>query len=486
MALRPTGEKIHLKASQEDQILYREAEMRLALEDLPLPSLAVRPGHNTDQARGYNYLQWRDFFNARQLLCNGLLLREILRLPSRAIQEQMLCLFSSTLEFNNLFCSFKGEGTGAVRHMFSNHILKPERTPLENSVWGTDKSSGTFCSLFESRLMRAKLYLDAPFEVALNKGLFGGPSEARKVTCSDPIYARHAESWDELTRTEQGVLILNGDSSHLPIPDCSVDAVVTDPPYFDFVHYSELSDFFFAWLSPVLKDRYPWFNQRDSSGPGEVQHKDPRTFARQLSFVFKECHRVLKEGGVLAFSFHHSREEGWAAIHEAVISAGFQVVAAHPVHAELRGSSPKSASKSPISLDAIIVCCKARETRAAAFDFERIVTIVLESSDILSAAGMDISAADRFVIAASQALIPASSEMLSFEEMAERLERLRKIVSGMPALNSVAEIDPAADYIHVGGVPKVSFLSSGIDSSPVLAREPDLRLVEQCSLFPSP
>jgi len=40
-----------------------------------------------------------------------------LRIDDVDVQEQMLCLFSSTLEFNNLFCNFKGEGTGAVRHM---------------------------------------------------------------------------------------------------------------------------------------------------------------------------------------------------------------------------------------------------------------------------------------------------------------------------------------------------------------------------------
>lgn len=135
MALRPDGKKIYLPARVEDQALYAEAAARLATEDLPLPSFAVRPGHNTDQARGYNYHAWRDFFNSRQLLCLGLLLRAITQIKDRVIREQLLCLFSSTLEFNNLFCSFKGEGTGAVRHMFSNHILKPERTPLENSVW---------------------------------------------------------------------------------------------------------------------------------------------------------------------------------------------------------------------------------------------------------------------------------------------------------------------------------------------------------------
>ena len=52
--------------------------------------------------------------------------------------------------------------------------------------------------------------------------------------------------------------------------------MITDPPYFDFVHYSELSDFFFAWLAPALKDRYAWFDKRDCADTGEVQHKDPR------------------------------------------------------------------------------------------------------------------------------------------------------------------------------------------------------------------
>lgn len=427
MALKPNGQKIYLKASDWDRALYADAVSRLASEDLPLPTLPVRPGHNTDQARGYNYLHWRDFFNGRQLLCLGILLREILRIEDLAVQEQMLCLFSSTLEFNNLFCSFKGGGTGAVRHMFSNHILKPERMPLENSVWGTDKSSGTFCSLFESRLIRAKRYLDAPFEISLAGDLFGNvTSQASKITVSDPINVPQAASCEDLNAAWQGVLILNGDSSRLPIPDASVDAVITDPPYFDFVHYSELSDFFFAWLSPVLKHRYPWFDKCDSSHPGEVQHNDPRTFARQLSSVFAECRRVLKDEGVLAFSFHHSREEGWAAIYEAITTAGLEVVAAHPVHAELRAASPKSAAKDPISLDAILVCRKHTTVAAISRNRDDVIDETLHLAKRLTAAGMNVSAADRFVIGASQSLIAASAERMSFDEIKSRLGSLRR------------------------------------------------------------
>lgn len=422
MALRSDGEKVYLPAREEDLALYADAEARLLREALPLPTLAVRPGHNTDQARGYNYTQWREFFNSRQLLCLGLLLRSILEIKDQAIQEQLLCLFSSTLEFNNLFCSFKGEGTGAVRHMFSNHILKPERTPLENSIWGTDKSSGTFSTLFESRLIRAKRYLDEPFEVDFEYDLLGNRTNSKKTLASHPIDVKRVESWEQLGTTANGLMVLNGDSSHLALPAASVDAVITDPPYFDFVHYSELSDFFYAWLSPALKARYPWFARPDSSDQGEVQQKDPRIFARQLASVFSECCRVLKDDGVLAFSFHHSRAEGWAAIYEAVTTAGLAVVAAHPVHAELRGASPKTAANNPISIDAILVCKKRSQVNPAALDETSAIQQTNYLTRKLQDAGMSISSADKFVVLASQMLIPLSTQDIDFDSVCNILQ----------------------------------------------------------------
>ncbi|MGL5083570.1 MAG: DNA methyltransferase [Microcoleaceae cyanobacterium] len=417
LALRANGEKIYLPAKDEDLALFRDAIKRLAVEDLPIPTMPVRPGHNTDQARGYNYLQWRDFFNARQLLCLGLLLRAILNIENKTIQEQFICLFSSTLEFNNLFCSFKGEGTGAVRHMFSHHILKPERAPLENSVWGTDKSSGTFATLFKSRLIPAKRYLDDPFEISIDVDLFGNSIGSNKITASQAINASLVESWEAFSEQEQAALVLNGSSDNLPIPSEVIDVVITDPPYFDFVHYSELSDFFFAWISPVLKERYSFFRRDNSSHFGEVQHNDPRLFTQQLSRVFTECHRTLKYDGLLIFSFHHSRSEGWAAICEAVRSSGFKVVAAHPVYAELKVASPKTSVTEPISLDAILVCCKSEEDLNSYVDIisSRIKADRLEK--VLESGGISLSEADRFVILASQLLVEMSKKSMSFKSM---------------------------------------------------------------------
>jgi adenine-specific DNA methylase len=204
--------------------------------------------------------------------------------------------------------------------------------------------------------------------------------------------------------------------------------IALTPTYFDFIHYSELSDFFFAWLSPVLKDRYSFFRCNDSSHISEVQHSDPRLFAQQLSRVFAECNRTLKRDGLLVFSFHHSRSEGWAAIYEAVHVSGFKVVAAHPVHAEMKVASPKTSVKEPISLDAILVCRKSEGDSNSDGDIIRSRVKADKLEQMFESSGIKLSQSDRFVIRASQLLVEMSNQSTSFENM----NRLLQEYAAMP------------------------------------------------------
>lgn len=401
LALRPDGQKVYIAPTDFDKQLFNEAENQLNELDLPLPNMEVRDGHNTNQAKSYNYTNWKDFFNKRQLLCLGLLLKRILRIEDREVREAFLCLFSGTLEFNNMFCSFKGEGTGAVRHLFSHHILKPERTPLENNVWGTSKSSGSFTSLFKSRLLKAKQYLELPFEIAPKDETATG-----KVFLKNSLDLNIFNNFDDFFNSEtQSALILNGDSSQLPIPNESVDAVITDPPYFDFIHYSELSDFFYAWLKPVLSDNYEYFTPETSGADGEVQQKDPFDFAENLGRVFLESNRVLVPDGVLVFSFHHSRAEGWLAIFDAIRLGNFTLVASHPVKAEMSVSSPKSGTKEPINLDAILVCKKVVYEEPLEISISDILEKTTLFTSRMDKVGRRLSSGDLKVILASQVLV---------------------------------------------------------------------------------
>ena len=418
MAVREHNYKVYLAPQPYDLALIEKAKKDLLLESLPLPTMHVRPGHNTNQARNYNYSHWRDFFNERQLLCLGILLKSILKIQNRAIRDQFLCLFSTTLEFNNMFCSFKGEGTGAVRHMFSHHILKPERTALENNIWGLSQSSGCFSKLFRTKLLKAKEYLDRPTELSVPQSEFAD-AKAEIYVASNPINLNIVQSWEAFTSKPGSALILNGDSASLPIPDRVVDAVVTDPPYFDFIHYSELSDFFFAWLAPVLAQDNDYFNRASSHHKGEVQNKHPEAFAANLTRVFRESNRVLKDEGILVFSFHHSRPEGWAAIYQSLQASGFKVVAAYPIYAEMKGASPKSATKEPISIDIILVCRK-HDSLSNLQNKENYAERELHRI------GIELSQTDFFNIDAGRFLITASKKEMPIAELRQHLDQLKE------------------------------------------------------------
>ena len=419
LAVDENDEKLYLPIRDYDLALYKQATLDYKDFDSYTPSFEVKSGYNTDQAIGYNYTSWASFFNTRQLLCLNILLSSILATKRTDIKNQLLCLFSSTLEFNNMFCSFKGEGTGAVRPIFSNHILKPERTPLENSIWGYEKSSGCFSSLFRTRLLKAKKYLEEPFELCIEKD----------GTCSKPIASNQLKpilvsSWTELESQSHSALILNGDSSTLPIPDEAVDFVVTDPPYFDFVHYSELSDFFFAWLCPLLTADYPYFISDTSRRDNEVQQVDAKLFSKLLGNVFKESYRVLKSTGKLAFSFHHSRPDGWIAIAAAIQSAGLYIEEVFPVHAELMASTPKAGAKEPISVDAMIICSKEYK------EIKPIEISNMASSFVsrLSKSGKKLSKSDVFVITASQCLSYIVNEKVNEAAQYELIEQVYEAV----------------------------------------------------------
>ena len=89
-----------------------QAEEALKRRNSAYPRVAIEPGYNTNQALGYNYRHWHEMFNARQLLCLSILAERISRIPDPILRELFTCLLSGTLEFNNMFASYKGEGHG--------------------------------------------------------------------------------------------------------------------------------------------------------------------------------------------------------------------------------------------------------------------------------------------------------------------------------------------------------------------------------------
>jgi len=354
VVLKPDGSKEYLPIDDYDRALYREASAELRTGNFAYPQVAIEPGYNTDQVLNYNYTHWHQMFNDRQLLCLSILSERIRSIEKDSLRALFACLLSGCLEFNSMFCSFKGEGTGAVRHTFSHHILKPERMPLEANLWGTPESSGSFSTLFERRILRALEYKDNPFELQLSDRVDGRRRSKKVFNINRKMGGEIASTYEDFQRGKFDIYLSCGSSSETDIEDSVVDAVITDPPFFDNVHYSQLADFFYVWIREMM-GREGVFQAETTRSSEEVQQTDPRRFTDNLIAVFRDCHRVLKDNGLLIFTYHHSRPEGWSAILEAIHEAGFYIEATHPVKSEMSVAIPKQQAKSPIDIDIIIV-----------------------------------------------------------------------------------------------------------------------------------
>lgn len=200
MILKPDGGKEYLSINECDRTLYGKASAELRTGNFAYPQMTIKPGYNTDQVLNYNYTHWHQMFNDRQLLCLSILSEPIRNIEKDSLRALFACLLSGCLEFNSMFCSFKGEGTGAVRHTFSHHILKPERTPLEANLWGMPESSGSFSTLFERRILRALEYKDNPFELQLSDRVDGRRQSRKVFNINRKMGGEIASTYDDFQR----------------------------------------------------------------------------------------------------------------------------------------------------------------------------------------------------------------------------------------------------------------------------------------------
>ncbi|MBO7412005.1 MAG: DUF1156 domain-containing protein, partial [Ottowia sp.] len=169
-----------------------------------------------------------------------------------------------------------------------------------------------------------------------------------------------------------GAQIGQGSSTELVhLPDATLDLVITDPPFGGLLHYSELSDFFYVWLRLALKDKYPDIfgaeytpKSLEAVANKAREPEDPNGFyQRLLTQCWREAHRVLKPGGILAFTFHHSEDKPWVAVLESLFDAGYYLEATYPIRSDETKGTGEFGSKS-IEYDIIHVCRKRTEEPA--------------------------------------------------------------------------------------------------------------------------
>jgi len=150
------------------------------------------------------------------------------------------------------------------------------------------------------------------------------------------------EFLSNIKKVKEGYIIQRSASS-LHFPNDYFDAVFTDPPYYDNVPYSYLSDFFYVWLKRAIGDLYPdLFITPLTPKRGEmVAYTNDKSmdeareeFESMLRDSFREIHRVLRPGGIANIVYAHKTTHGWETVINSLLDSGLIVTASWPIFTE--------------------------------------------------------------------------------------------------------------------------------------------------------
>ncbi|SFB02478.1 hypothetical protein SAMN04515620_11322 [Collimonas sp. OK607] len=309
----------------------------------------------------HGFTHWWTMFSPRQLLVHAQLLKAIVTLDgySWESREYVLGAFQQYLRNQSLFTLWNVKAD-KLEPMFANNNYHPKSTVVENCVFA-NLGRGNWASCVEG-IIEGRDWAKNPWDTvsveALRRlnPLLGAEctGKSEKVLPGDPLVP---------------ATIFQGSSTELAqLKDGSLDLVITDPPFGGLLHYSELSDFFYVWLRLVLKSKYPdVFGAEFTPKAMEVvanRAREPEDadgfYQRLLTQCWREAHRILKPGGILAFTFHHSEDEPWVAVLESLFDAGYYLEATYPIRSDETKGEGEFGSKT-IEYDIIHVCRKRTE-----------------------------------------------------------------------------------------------------------------------------
>jgi len=230
------------------------------------PPTRIPSGDKTDSllSRGVN--SFNELFTPRNLLALSELLGEIERVSDDEVREFLKFAFSSCLKW----ASRQSHLRGKIVEGWAMHAYWIYPMSLEINVWNTFRRR-------VAAVLRGKEYSNEHLGE----------------------YAKLGRNFVDLTEGTATCLLVTGSSSVVPLPDNSVDAIITDPPYGGNVNYAELSDYWHIWMSEgrtIEKDEEVIINR--------TQGKRREDYEALLGSVLSECYRVLKPDRYLVSTFN--------------------------------------------------------------------------------------------------------------------------------------------------------------------------------------
>ena len=346
VTLRPTASGRHYRLpTQADYAVVHKAQDRIAgvlaawersgkQESCPVPDEPLPPiGTLGFRVQRYGMLRWGDLFTARQKLALLSFARLCNAVPHERIRRCVSLSLSGVADRNVSLATRRPQADQEkVEHLFTRQALPMawdfgEAVPLSHSTGSFDD--------------RLDILVRTTSAMAEHGAAFQGTSSTQAANATNH-----------------------------PLPDETAGVWFTDPPYYDAIPYSDLSDFFLVWLKRALSNPFLLRDPVDPDNPlspkaaeavqDEAKRVDGRTkdrawFEETMARAFAEGRRVLREDGVGSVVFAHKTTEGWEALLSGMIRGGWTITASWPIATEM-GSRLRARDSAALATSIHLVC----------------------------------------------------------------------------------------------------------------------------------
>ena len=341
----PTAHELGAADVTEEQLQTLYAGIPFGLPDEPLPS---------KEALGfrvplYGFDTWRKLFTNRQLLALGEfvlavrgLMQELDDRPDfwrEAIITNLALVTDRLADYSSTICSWHN-GREIIRDTFARFALPivwdfTEVNPLSGST-GNSLGALDWVSRFLDHVLKS-----------------AQPTETASVKSQSATRAIG-----------------------------EYDAIITDPPYYDAIPYSDCMDFFYVWLrrsthglSPEVDAAFvnPLGPKWDhDAGDGELIDDASRfngdrelsksNYEDGMARAFQACHSALTTDGRLVVVFANKQPDAWETLVAALIRAGFVVDGSWPIQTEM-GNRNRARGSAALASSVWLVCRKRAPAR---------------------------------------------------------------------------------------------------------------------------
>ncbi|MBL8809843.1 MAG: DUF1156 domain-containing protein, partial [Planctomycetaceae bacterium] len=322
---RPTDHELVAAEPSLEQVQAAFRDVPYGIPDEPTPAGGGTGAGRAFSVQGYGLMKWRDLFTSRQqtalghivsaTLCTHDALRHdgYLSEWSEAVLAYLAVVIDKVADYNSTVCVWHRPHE-KIAHTFTRFALPItwdfSEIPPTNDVGGAYLAQLDWSCRYIAHALNAAKDAESP----------------------------HAANRSATTIT-QGTL----------------DAIVTDPPYYDAIPYSDLMDFFYIWLRRSMRGISPSIDEAFSSqlspkwdheaNDGELiddcsRHGNDASLSKKIyedgmAQVFRSCWNSLKPEGRLVVVFANKQPDAWETLVSAIIRAGFVVDGSWPIQTEM-------------------------------------------------------------------------------------------------------------------------------------------------------